>query len=176
LKPIVILLLVQLFFAPSSVSAREACDLRLTPNQLDYGSVTRGALLKMPAADDADLSFGSRRIHMLIQCPEPQAMVWRFIAPRADPQRFRWGAGTMQLRIVAVQLDGLAVHWRRESGEPLEADLLRPGDRVIPWRAGMAGEGLRLDVELEVDARLSDPTSRVNDLTRFEGGGRFQLN
>ncbi|RON38950.1 hypothetical protein BK666_29565 [Pseudomonas frederiksbergensis] len=161
--------------ASNSAAARDGCTLSLSPGHVAFGSSTRGALLAQTAPGETDSSFGSRTVQLRIQCPEPQPMRWQFIAPAADSQRYRWGAGTLQLKIVAARLDGAAVQWAADNGEPLATDLLRPGDRMVPWRAGAIASGAQLEIELEVEARVSDGASRVIDLTRFEGGGRFQL-
>ncbi|WP_213937849.1 hypothetical protein [Pseudomonas sp. dw_612] len=154
--------------ASFSAAARDDCTLSLSPGQVAFGSLTRGVL-------EGGSSFGVRTVQLRIQCPAPQPMRWQFIAPAADSLRYRWGAGTLQLRIVSARLDGAAVQWAAESGEPLQEDVLRPGERVVAWRTGAIASGAHLEVELEVDARVSAGASRVNDLTRFEGGGRFQL-
>jgi hypothetical protein len=161
--------------APFSAAARDDCVLNLSPGQVAFGASTRGALLAQAPEGDRVPSFGRRTVQLRIQCPAPQPIRWRFIAPAADPQRYRWGDGTLQLRIVSARLDGTVVQWVTDNGEPLTADLLRPGERRVPWRAGAMASGVHLEVELEVEARVSDAASRVSDLTRFEGGGRFQL-
>lgn len=161
--------------ASFSAVASEDCVMNLSPGQVAFGASTRGALLAQASPGNRASSFGRRTVLLRIQCPAPRPIRWRFIAPAADPQSYRWGAGTLQLRVVSARLDGATVHWAADKGEPLAADLLRPGERWVPWRAGAIASGAHLEVELEVEARVSDAASRVNDLTRFEGGGRFQL-
>lgn len=159
-----------------SAEARDECVLGLNPGHVAYGSSTRAALLAQRGPGEADASFGVRSVQLRIQCPTARPITWQFIADAADSLRYRWGAGTMQMSIVAARLDGVGVQWALASGEPVGATLLRPGDRFVPWRAGAIALGTHLEVELEIEALVSDSASRVSDLTRFEGRGSFQLN
>jgi hypothetical protein len=122
-----------------------------------------------------DASFGQRSVQLRIQCDAARVIKWSFVAPEAGGAQFRWAGGMLQMRIVAVRLDGAAVHWRTDGGEFVEAGLLRPGQRIVPWRAGNSALGTLLEVDLEIEPKVSDATSRVGDRTRFESVGSFQL-
>jgi len=159
--------------ASTSVMASEACQMTLSPSAVDYGVSTRAELLARPSGDDG--SFGVRTVHLRIQCPAARAISWSFAAPSSDALHYRWAPGRLQIRIVAARLDGAPVQWRRDVGEAGAAGLLQPGDRITAWRAGSIAAGRHLEVELEIEARVSDASSRVADLQRFEGHGTFQL-
>ncbi|WP_247267204.1 MULTISPECIES: hypothetical protein [Pseudomonas] len=156
--------------ASTSVMASEACQMTLSPSTVDYGVSTRAELLARPLGNDG--SFGVRTVHLRIQCPAARAIRWNFAAPSSDALHYRWTPGRLQIRIVAARLDGAPVQWQRDDGE---AGLLQPGDRITAWRAGSIAAGRHLEVELEIEARVSDASSRVADLQRFEGFGTFQL-
>lgn len=160
-------------FQPAS--GADACQSSLSPASVNLGTATRTDLLQRMALDGRGPGFGLRSVHLRVQCPDVRLMRWAFVADPADPQRFRWAAGTLQLRIVAARLDGVAVHWRLDSGQLVEGDLLRPGIHVVPWRADIAVRGSVLEVELELDARVNDASSRPVDPMRFEGQGAFTV-
>ncbi|WP_438300164.1 hypothetical protein [Pseudomonas sp. NMS19W] len=160
-------------FQPAS--GAEACQSSLSSAMVNLGAATRTELLQRMALDGRGPGFGLRSVHLRVQCPDVRVMHWAFVAPPADSQRFRWAAGTLQLRIVAVRLDGAAVQWRLDSGQPVEGDLLRPGIRVVPWRADAGAMGSLMEVELELDARVDDASSRPVDPVRLEGQGAFTV-
>lgn len=167
------IVLLCLIFEPAS--GAEACQSSVSPASVNLGSATRADLLQRTALDGREPGFGLRSVHLRVLCPEVRLMRWAFVAPPADPQRFRWAAGTLQLRIVAARIDGAAVHWRLDSGQPVEGDFLRPGIHVVPWQADAGARGSLLEVELELDARVDDASSRPVDSVRFEGQGAFMV-
>jgi hypothetical protein len=159
--------------ACASAWANDACEVDLSPATLDYGAMTRSELLR--SASGPSEGFGRRNVHLRVHCPQARPIKWSFVAPTADSRRYRWEAGTLQVRIVAARLNGVAVQWRLESGQPLEANLLSPGVRVVPWNGAAVAQGRYLQVEFEIDAQVEDASSRVADLRRFEGNGAFQI-
>ncbi|MBH3405830.1 hypothetical protein I5P86_12280 [Pseudomonas glycinae] len=167
------IVLLCLVFQPAS--GADTCQSSLSPASVNLGSATRADLLQRTALDGRGPGFGLRSVHLRVHCPDVRLMRWAFVAPPADPQRFRWAAGTLQLRIVAARVDGAAVHWRLDSGQPVEGDFLRPGIHVVPWRADAGIQGSLLEVELELDARVDDASSRPVDPMRFEGQGAFMV-
>lgn len=160
-------------FVCASAWANGACEVDLSPATVDFGATTRAELLRFAGAQGA--GFGPRNVHLRIQCPQVRPIKWSFVAPAADARGYRWEAGTLEVRIVAARLDGVAVQWRLESGQPVEADLLAPGARIVPWSGAAIAQGRYLQVELEIDAHVADASSRVADLRRFEGHGTFQI-
>lgn len=103
-------------------------------------------------------------------------MTLRLDAPVADAQHYRFGAGTLQVRILSARLDGVIVQWLREGEEGApNPQVLRPGDRIVPWRNGAAALGRQLDMDLELEARVSREVTRVRDSTRFESQGNFSV-
>ncbi|MBN6772064.1 hypothetical protein JRG42_01635 [Pseudomonas granadensis] len=159
--------------ACASAWANDACEVDLSPATLDYGAITRSELLR--SASGPSEGFGRRNVHLRVHCPQARPIKWSFVAPAADSRRYRWEAGTLQVRIVAARLDGVAVQWRLENGQPLEANLLSPGARVVPLSGAAVAQGRYLQVEFEIDAQVEDASSRVADLRRFEGNGAFQI-
>jgi len=159
--------------AATSVMASDACQMTLSPSAVDYGVSTRTELRARQSSNDG--SFGVRTVHLRIQCPVARSFTWSFSAPNSDALDYRWAAGRLQIRMVAARLDGAPVQWQREGGRTGAADLLQPGDRIVNRRAGSIAAGRHLEVELQIEARVSDTSSRVADLQRFEGYGTFQL-
>ncbi|MCF4995593.1 hypothetical protein GIW70_02565 [Pseudomonas syringae] len=158
-----------------TVVAEDACQMSLLSAQIDYGAATRAELQARSMAENRNASFGVRSVQLRIQCAVAQAMPLRFIAPMADATGYRWSAGSLQVRVVAARLDGARVQWRFDASEAVEGNWLRPGDRMVPWLSGAPAIGRHLDVELEVSASVNESSSRVADLTRYEGHGTFQL-
>lgn len=163
------------WLSSSPVLAADECRLELSPARLDFGSANRVELLSHPAASGLGGSFGVRTFHLRIQCVVPGSMTWGFIAPMADAQRYRWTAGTFQIRVMTARLDGAPVQLRRTGDDPADADVLRPADRMIPWRDGVVASGRHLEVELQIEAGVDDGASRVRDLTRHELHGTLVL-
>lgn len=160
---------------PAAAHAAQSCTLRLSSALLDFGSTHRAVLLER-SSDSTTASFGTRRTQLKVQCDAPQPMKLRLDASVADAQHYRFGTGTLQVRILAAWLDGVVVEWSREGEEGgLNPQMLRPGDRIMPWRNGAVALGRQLDLELEVEARVGREATRVRDSTRFESQGNFSV-
>lgn len=142
----------------------QACEVRVSPPAFDYGLTDRGALLQQSAGAN-ELSFGSRRVQVQVVCDQASPLTLRFDAPGADAERYRFGIGTLRLKVVAVRVDGVVT--QREG----EQDVLRPSERLLPLLAS----GRRLEVEFEVEGQITNEASRVADLTRLDGEGVFRL-
>jgi len=171
---LVTVVLLVCLFSPFSL-ASDQCRLGLSPVGVDFGSLTRAELFERSGSFGEGGSFGGRTLHLRIQCAVPRAMTWGFVATMADAQRYRWSAGTFQIRIIAARLDGMAVRLRRAGDDAVEADLLRPGERLVTWRSGAVVQGGHLEVELRIEAHVDETMSRVRDLTRHEAQGTFLL-
>lgn len=166
-----VLLSLLMFMAP--VQANPDCTIRLGPAAIDFGSTTRGQLLAGSASADV-LSFGLRRAQATVQCERSGLLRMELLGSAADADQYRFGAGTLKVRVLAVRVDSKPAQWLRE-GEGPDADLLRPASRLTPALAGAAIEGRSMEVELELEARVSSAASRVSDLTRFETDLSFRL-
>ncbi|WP_426233720.1 hypothetical protein [Pseudomonas sp. TWP3-2] len=153
--------------------ANPDCTIRLGPATIDFGSTTRGQLLAQSTSANV-LSFGLRRAQVTVQCERPGPLRMELVGPAADAAQYRFGAGTLRVRVLALRMDGKPVQWLSE-GEGLDSDVLRPGSRLTPALAGTAIEGQSLEVELELEARIPTVASRVSDLTRFEADLGFRL-
>lgn len=141
-----------------------ACEVRVSPPAFDFGLTDRGALLQQSAGAN-ELSFGSRRVQVQVICEQASPLTLRFDAPGADAERYRFGIGTLRLKVMAVRVDGVVT---QRAGEH---DVLRPSERLLPLLAS----GRRLEVEFEVEGQISNEASRVADLTRLDGEGMFRL-
>ncbi|VVQ03827.1 hypothetical protein PS925_02575 [Pseudomonas fluorescens] len=142
----------------------QACEVRVSPPAFDFGLTDRGALLQQSAGAN-ELSFGSRRVQVQVVCDQASPLTLRFDAPGADAERYRFGIGTLRLKVMAMRVDGVVT---QRAGE---YDVLRPGERLLPLLAS----GRRLDIEFEVEGQISNEASRVADLTRLDGEGVFRL-
>jgi len=118
------------------------------------------------------LSFGLRRAQATVQCSRPGPLRLELIGPVAGPGHYRFGAGMLKVRVLNVRVDGRPTQWLIEGPD---ADVLRPGSRLIPALAGIGIEGQGMEIELELDARVPSAASRVSDLTRFETDLGFRL-
>lgn len=169
------LLMLGLLSAAQVAQADPACAVRLGQSTIDFGAASRGALLERPVGGD-ELSFGSRRVQVNVQCEQVAPLRLEFVAPVADAERYRFGAGTLQLRVVAVRVDGKPVQWGHEGHSGLIAsDRLRPGEGLVPLHAGDRLSGQRMEVEFELEARIRSAATRVSDQTRLESHASFRL-
>ncbi|MHA3734342.1 hypothetical protein ACXR0M_01570 [Pseudomonas sp. Eth.TT006] len=166
-------LLASLLSCAVTAQANPECSVRLGPSALDFGSTTRGQLLAQSPGSDS-LSFGMRRTLATVQCARPGALRLELLGPAADAGQYRFGAGTLRVRVLAVRVDGKLVQWLSE-GEGPDADLLRPGAYLTPALTGVAIEGQGMEVELELEARVASTATRVSDLTRFESNLGLRL-
>ncbi|MBC3205928.1 hypothetical protein HU755_03960 [Pseudomonas sp. SWRI111] len=164
-------LLMFVFPAP----AHAECTVRLGPAAIDFGSTTRGQLLAQSVHSDP-LSFGLRRAQAHVQCERSRLMRLELVGAAADAGHYRFGAGTLQVRVLAVRLDGKAVQWLSEGqGEEPDARVWRPGVRLVPAIADAGVEGQRMEIELEFEAGVASADTRVSDLTRFDSELKFVL-
>ena len=85
----------------------QACEVRVSPPAFDFGLTDRGALLQQSAGAN-ELSFGSRRVQVQVICEQASPLTLRFDAPGADAERYRFGIGTLRLKVMAVRVDGVA--------------------------------------------------------------------
>lgn len=153
------------------VEANPDCTVRLGPAAIDFGTTTRGQLLAQSVQGES-LSFGLRRAQATVQCSRPGSLRLELIGSAADAGHYRFGAGTLKVRVLNVRVDGRMTQWLIEGPD---ADVLRPGSRLIPALAGLGIEGQGMEIELELDARVPSAASRVSDLTRFEADLGFRL-
>ena len=144
-------------------NAQAPCSMQLSHPSLDFGAYS---------ADPwrAPLSFGLRRVQLQVHCAEPQSLRLHFDAPAVDGHRYRFGTGSLQVRVLSAQVDGQASRW---SSEPNGADALpswRPGQ---PLQLALPGRHLRL--ELEIEPTLDVHAAKVRDISLIQASGRFQL-
>lgn len=168
-------LLAGILTSTARLEANPDCTVRFGPTVIDFGTRTRGQLLAQSNQGEL-LSFGLRRAQATVQCSRPGPLRLELVGPAADAGLYRFGAGTLKVRVLNVRVDGKATQWLSEGqGDGPEADVLRPGSRLIPVLAGVGIEGQGMEVELELDARVPSAASRVSDLTRFETDLGFRL-
>ncbi|AXJ07705.1 hypothetical protein CFN16_27285 [Pseudomonas fluorescens] len=153
------------------VAANPDCTVRLGPAAIDFGTTTRGQLLAQSVQGES-LSFGLRRAQATVQCSRPGPLRLELTGPVADAGHYRFGAGTLGVRVLSVRVDGRPTQWLIEGAD---ADVLRPGSRLIPALAGIGIEGQGMEIELELDVRVPSEASRVSDLTRLETNLGFRL-
>ncbi|CAI8813479.1 MULTISPECIES: hypothetical protein [Pseudomonas] len=155
--------------------AAQRCTLTLAPSLIDFGSTTRGELLgRSPAG--GPLILGKRQTRLQVQCAAPQPMRLWLDGATVDMRHFPFGDGVLQVSILSARLDGVAMAWRREGEEsPVDTGLLRPGERIMPWRNGAAALGTHWDLELELDARINPEATRVRDVKTLENKIRIEL-
>ncbi|MCX4219988.1 MULTISPECIES: hypothetical protein [Pseudomonas] len=167
------LALLSTVFTAEPAQAQSGCAVRLGQPSIDFGAMTRGQLLQQPLENDL-LSFGRRRVQITVQCERPAALRLDLAAPAADAVDYRFGAGTLRVHVLAVRVDGKAVQWLGfEPGVASGVAVWPAGQSLIPARAGVALEGQRMDVEVELEGRVGSAQTRVADLTRFEIDVRF---
>jgi hypothetical protein len=168
------LALLSAVFIVDQAQAQSGCAVRLGQPSIDFGAMTRGQLLQQPLDND-QLSFGRRRVQITVQCERTVALRLDLAAPAADTVDYRFGAGALRVHVMAVRVDGKAAQWLGfEPGSASGAAVWPTGQSLIPARAGVALEGQRMDVEVELEGRVGSAQTRVADLTRFGIDLRFQ--
>ena len=146
-----------------NAQAQAPCSMRLSPATLDFG---------VYSADPwrAPLSFGLRRVQLQVQCTEPQGLRLLYNAPSIDGLRYRFGSGSLQLRVLSAQVDGQASRWSTEAAAADSMPSWRPGQRLQ-----LARQGRHLQLELELEPTLDPHATKVRDISLFEASGQFQL-
>lgn len=169
------LVMLSLLTGMSPAQANPDCKVRLGPAVIDLGSTTRGQLLAQSAQGDP-LDFGVRQVRVHVQCDRPGPLRLELVGPAADAEQYRFGAGTLKVRVLAVKVDGKSVQWLGEGEADVpQAGLLRPGIRLQPAVGGVGVEGQGMELELELHARIPSAATRVVDLTRLQTDLSFRL-
>lgn len=168
------LVVLSALFAVDQVQAQPGCAVRLGQPLIDFGVMTRGQLLQQPVEND-HLSFGRRRVQVTVQCEQAGPLRLGLVAPVADAVEYRFGAGTLRVYVSAVRVDGKLVQWLGfDNAAASDLAVWPAGQSLIPALAGVRLDGQRMEVEVELEARVTSAATRVGDLTRFEVDARFR--
>lgn len=167
------LVLLCTLFPMGQAQAQPACAVRLGQASIDFGVMTRGQLLLQPVEDD-QLSFGRRRVQVTVQCEQAGPLRLQLTAPQVNAVDYRFGAGTLRVYVHAVRVDGKPAQWSGFDNAAASGVTVWPaGQSLIPALAGERLDGQRMEVEVELEGRVTSAATRVGDLTRFEIDARF---
>lgn len=160
---------------PGGAMGAEAvdCQVQVSPGRVDYGSTTRSSLLEQVGQTEARLA--NRTVALSVQCPSLSRVSVAFIAPALDNERFLYGAGSLQLRVLSAHVDG-ATRMLAVAGTAAEAmpeAPLRPGEALVPRLGAAAAVGTSFYFEIELQPRIPAEATRVAELTRLETTGKF---
>lgn len=156
------------------------CQLQLSETTLDYGRVTRAAIMEQlgPASI---LSLGSRQIGLNVLCRQSAALALQVNGP-GGLERFRFGdAGQFAMRLSDAVLDGRPVNLGlSQAGNQAVAAasasvLVSPGSTVVPMVAGQSAKGKNLSLQVHIDTGVTEAATRVRDRTTWRGKAIFEV-
>ncbi len=167
--------------AATDAAAGDNCRLRTNPAQVDYGRLSRHAILGQPATAHGH-SLGKRLITVDVVCDAPTRLTLLARGGAADESSFRFGPqGRLALTAARAVLDGNAISLGivEQPGEAPSAIAasapLLPGKGVTALVDGQAGTGSRLSVQIEVEAFVPVDALSVTSETDWAGGPGIEL-
>jgi hypothetical protein len=147
---------------PGLTRAEPPCRSTLDKSSVDFGAHIQGDLSNASA---------QRRVVLHVQCDRAVPLAIAFVAP-AGPEGYRFGDGSLHLRVVAARVDGESVLLAREGGTDMaESRPLRPGDRLTPMRAGSAAVGANFSFDVFIDVQWRH--RKTPDIAELRSVGRF---
>jgi hypothetical protein len=147
---------------PGLARAEPPCRSSLDKSSVDFGDHAQGDLSNASA---------QRRVVLHVQCDRAVPLAIAFVAP-VGPEGYRFGDGSMHLRVVAARVDGESVLLAREGGADMAESLpLRPGDRLTPMRAGLPAVGANFSLDIVVDVQWRH--RKAPDIAELRSVGRF---
>lgn len=158
----------------TELRAETECESRILPGEINFGDQNRGRLLDQPIGNE--LTLGSRRARLVIQCAAPTHLSLAYVAPAAGADSYRFGDGRVLLTLGNAQADGQAVSLAQEGAESQagQEQLLKPEQRLLFWRDGQSIVATTFSVEVSIDTRISADATRVRAPTVLETRGHFQ--
>jgi hypothetical protein len=159
-----LLLYLLLILLPGIGQAAPACETSLDRNSIDFGNHIQG-----------DVSTGPTQRHVLlhVQCERATPLAIAFVAA-AGPEGYRFGDGSLRLRVVDVRVDGKQSLIAREGSSVMtENQSLQPGDRLVAYREGLPVAGVVFSFDILVDVQWGN--RKTSDLVESRSVGRFAV-
>ncbi|SFH75044.1 hypothetical protein SAMN04515618_102338 [Collimonas sp. OK307] len=157
------------------------CTLQASHVDIDYGSQSRGQLLKNNL-QAKEVSMGQRTMTINVHCRNPEVIGVRFIAPHLDADAYQFGAdGRLTMTFKDARLDGKVVEVgaktrRRQINEHSQAShQLRPDEVVAPLSAGIPQRGKHFSANVVFEPVINADATRVSDVTTLSANGQFEV-
>lgn len=165
-----------LFVSLFSMGAVQACEVRLSQGNVDYGQLNRTTL----KAQEGAWRLPPRRLSVLVLCDAPQELALSFRALAKGLEGFALGAhGEYRLTLRQALLDGEPVNLGLQTGQAFSQarveQVLSPNRVVVPVRAGAVAQGRQLGVQVQVDTWADERALQVSDATFWQAAGRFEV-
>lgn len=174
-RPAAALLATALLQGGTAAAQGVDCQMQLSPVLVDYGSNSRGSLLDHVGQTEAVLP--PRTVTLIVQCPRRATVAVSYLGQALDVDRYRFGAGSLQLRVLSAQVDGVASLLAVQGGAATDAQpvlAVRPGETFGPGSSGLA-VGSSFSFEIEVQPRLPAAATQVAEVAQLESIGRFEV-
>ena len=178
-RPAATLFGVALLLQGGAAAAQQAvdCQVQLSPPLLDYGSNSRGSLLDHVGQAEAVLP--PRTATLTVQCPRRASVAVSYQGQALDLDRYRFGAGSLQLRVLSAQVDGaaslLVVEGAGAVADAQPVLAVRPGESFGPGDSAGRAVGTHFSFEIEAQPRLPATATQVAEVTQLESIGRFEV-
>lgn len=167
--------------AATDAAASDNCRLQTTPVQVDYGRLSRHAILGQPARAHGH-SLGKRLITVNVVCAAPTRLTLLVRGTAAGESGFRFGPqGHLALTATQAVLDGNAISLGvvEQPGDAPSAIAARapllPGKGVTAVVDGQASAGSRLSVQIELEAAVPANVLSVTRETDWVSGPGIEL-
>jgi len=165
----------------TEAAAGDNCRLRLDPVPVDYGRLTRQAILGQPP-NAYGHSLGKRLVMLSVTCDAPARLALFARGSAADDGGFRFGPqGRLTLTASQAMLDGKAIALGvvDQAGNPpvsiAPSAPLLPGKGLIALVDGQAGSGSRLSLQIELEATVPAGATVVTSETDWAGSAGIEL-
>ncbi len=156
------------------------CQVQVSETTLDYGSLTRSAIMAKPAGADR-ASLGDRQMTLNVLCQEPTAIALMIRGP-ADQESFRFGEhGRFAVRLSDAMLDGRPVSLgvmqaaTKIAPEENASVKVRPGSVVFPFTAERGMKAKSLSLQVHIEPVVSAAATRVRERTTWQGSAVFSV-
>ncbi|WP_422422270.1 hypothetical protein [Pseudomonas sp. GZD-222] len=158
----------------STLRAEIACESRMLPGEINFGSQNRGQMLDQPVG--SELTLGSRRTRLVIQCAAPTHLSLAYIAPAAGADSYRFGDGRVLLTLHNAQADGQEVLLAQKGAQTQASQelLLKPEQQLLFLQDGQPVVATSFSLNVSIETRISPNATRVRAPTVLETRGYFQ--
>jgi hypothetical protein len=155
------------------------CQLYLGDTSIDYGDMTRAALLaqRTPAGS---VALGKRTVVLNAACKETAELTLFLKGPSADPDHLRFSdRGKMAISVSHAQVDGAPVNLSKVRSDASQAadvgaSLMWGSDQgIVPVRDNQVVKGRHFSLEMAVEPSVPADATLVGKATQWSGHADF---
>ncbi|WP_249672314.1 hypothetical protein [Pseudomonas abieticivorans] len=165
-----------LMLAPFAALAGEPCQIQLDQPHLDYGTLQLPPGATMDRFSQAH-ALEPRYVRLRVFCGQPAPLAMVLAGASQDGQLKFATSGHVRLQLQDASVDGLPVALASQNTtSPAQQTLeVRPGQRILPFRAGIPVEGSDWSMSLKIMPSLPLGELRSRDQTPVEATLTLQL-